>query len=131
MTVVDASVIVEALTAETALGSVARQRLAESTSLHAPHLIDAEVTHALRGLARSGKIEHGLATTAVHQLSDLPITRYPHQPFLDRIWELRENVSSYDACYVSLAEAVEAPLLTTDMALARLQNIGCEVMLLA
>lgn len=86
--------------------------------LHAPHLIDVEVAHTLRRRALRGDISAGRAATALLHLASLPVTRYPHWPLLDRIWQLRENVSAYDAAYVALSESLDAPLLTLDRRLA-------------
>ena len=76
-------------------------------------------------------MEQGLATTALRQLADLPIIRYPHQPFLARIWGLRGDLSAYDAAYVSVAEAVGGVLVTCDKALSQATGIACDVELVA
>lgn len=84
----------------------------------APHLIDIEVTQALRRYARSGEISDERGREALADLADLPISRYPHTALLPRIWELRNNITAYDAVYVALAEALDAVLLTRDRRLA-------------
>ncbi|MGI9648192.1 MAG: type II toxin-antitoxin system VapC family toxin [Acidimicrobiia bacterium] len=66
-----------------------------------------------------------LATTAIRQLHALPLSRYPHQPFLDRIWDLWETLTPYEACYVALAEAVGVPLVTLDEALTNASGPRC------
>jgi predicted nucleic acid-binding protein len=88
-------------------------------SIHAPSLIDLEVASAMRKLVRAGVIESRRAEIALADLVALPLARYPSTRLLARIWELRANVTPYDAAYVALAEALEAPLVTTDDRLAR------------
>ena len=98
-----------------------RERMAEAPdeSLHAPHLFDVEVLHALRGLALGGLISESRSRRALKALSDVRMTRYPLGPLVSRIWDLRGNLTAYDAAYVSLAEALDAPLVTTDGKLGR------------
>jgi len=96
-----------------------RSRLfAGGASLHAPHLLDLEVLHVLRRFERRGILHPSRAAEAVEDLLDLPLTRYPHDTLAFRIWELRGALTAYDAAYVALAEALGAPLLTRDAALA-------------
>jgi predicted nucleic acid-binding protein len=115
---VDASVVVDALLGAPE-GSRLRSRLfAGGASLHAPHLLDLEVLHVLRRLERRGILHTSRAAEAVEDLLDLPLTRYPHVALASRIWELRGALTAYDAAYVALAEALGAPLLTRDAALA-------------
>lgn len=87
-------------------------------TLHAPHLLDIEVAQVLRRYARTQELDAARGLHALEDLVDFPLTRYPHDLFLLRIWELRHNVTAYDAAYVALAEALGAPLLTRDAALA-------------
>jgi predicted nucleic acid-binding protein len=81
--------------------------------------LDIEVVQIVRRYQRLGELsaEHG--ERAIDDLLDLPVDRYPHRPLLPRVWELRANLTAYDAAYVALAEALEAPLLTRDARLAR------------
>ena len=87
-------------------------------SLHAPHLLDVEVTQALRRFVAVHGLSVSRAEEALQDLIDLRIHRYTHAPFLRRIWALRNNLTSYDALYVALAESLDAPMLTCDAKLA-------------
>ena len=87
-------------------------------TLHCPHLLDLEVAQVLRRHSR-GHMTEPRVREAIEDLRDLPLTRYAHEPFLDRIWELRENLTAYDGAYVALAETLGAILLTSDARLAR------------
>jgi predicted nucleic acid-binding protein len=127
--VVDASVIAPALTHEGALGDRLRERL-ERERLAAPALIDLEVASAWRGYSRAGRLPARRAEVALADLAGMPLTRAPHGPLMPRIWELRDNLSTYDAAYVALAEAMETILLTGDARLDRAPGIECEVELL-
>lgn len=87
-------------------------------SVHAPHLLDVEVAQTVRRFTLGGEIDADIGQRALVDLADFPIRRYPHDALLPRIWSLRENLSAYDAAYVALAEALDAPLLTLDQRLA-------------
>jgi predicted nucleic acid-binding protein len=117
MAVVDASVVVGYLSGEDALLD---ERLeAEEHVLWAPHLIDAEVGHALRRKARLGHIDAEAAGEAIWAINDLPLRRVEHENLIHVAWDLRENFSFYDAIYVSLALMLGETLLTFDARLAR------------
>jgi predicted nucleic acid-binding protein len=119
MIVVDASALIEVLLSRSD-GQAARARLLDpSQTLHAPHLIDVEVTQVVRRYAASGVIDDARGREALTDLADFPLRRYPHDWLLPRIWELRNNLTAYDATYVALAEALDAPLITRDQRLAR------------
>ena len=118
MIVLDASATVEWLL-QTSAGLQIEQRVySRNESLHAPHLLDVEVAHVLRRFVAAGRISTIRGDEALHDLFALRISRYPHDVFLTRIWQLRHNLSAYDACYVSLAEDLRAPLVTRDARLS-------------
>lgn len=129
MVVVDGSVIAPALTNEEELGDRLRVRL-QRERLVAPALIDLEVASAWRGQVRAGRLSARRADAAFDDLADLPLERAPHGPLMRRIWELRDNLTVYDASYVALAESLDTILLTGDERLARAPGIQCEVELL-
>ena len=89
------------------------------TGLHVPHLFDVEVLHAIRRYSLRGTLSLEQGYRALEALRSMRVARYPHAALLPRIWELRENLTAYDAAYVSLAETLDAPLVTTDARLAR------------
>jgi predicted nucleic acid-binding protein len=120
--VVDASAAVSALLN----AGPARQALAQE-QVHVPHLIDAEVANALRRGAATSRIEPGDAWTALDRWSRLGMSRYAVFPLLERVWELRENLSAYDASYVALAESLDCALLTADARLGRAGGLRCLV----
>ena len=100
---------------QTQLGVRVEARLFLGTDeFHAPHLIDVEVAHALRRLVRMGEVRPNRAREAVEDLTGLDIRRHAHVDLLSRAWALRNNLTMYDAVYVALAEAIDAPLVTCD-----------------
>lgn len=119
MIVLDASALLELLL-QTPLGIRVEARLFRNEEeLHSPHLVDVEVTQGLRRLVRGGEVSPDRAAEALADLADLDLHRHAHLDLLNRAWRLRENVSAYDAMYVALAEALEAPIVTCDTPLAR------------
>lgn len=130
MIVLDASAALELLLRTPSAGAVERRIFSRGQSLHAPHLIDVEVAQVLRRYAASGELDSKRCRDALEDLADLPLTRYPHDLLLTRIWELRENLTAYDAAYVALAEALEAPLLTCDRKLSRASGVRARVELI-
>jgi predicted nucleic acid-binding protein len=117
--VVDASALLEVLLRTSAATPVERYLFAQARgALHAPHLLDLEVAQVLRRYAAAGEIDGERGSTALADLADFPIRRYPHDFLLRRVWHLRHNFTAYDAVYVALAEVLEAPLLTRDHRLA-------------
>ena len=127
MIVLDASAAVELLLERDAVGEWARARVAHADSVHAPHLIDLEVASALARLARAREITATLGRLALTELVGMPIRRYPATRLLERIWRLRGALTPYDAAYIALAEALDAPLLTTDERLARSTGHGARI----
>ena len=118
MIVVDASVIVELLLRSDA-GEASRRRLVQRREkLHAPHILDLEVANALRRCLLRGEIDNRRGGEALADLIGIPIERHGHQPLLERDWQLRHNLTAYDAAYLALAERLDAPLLTLDSGLA-------------
>jgi predicted nucleic acid-binding protein len=117
--VVDASALLEFLL-QTSLGARVEIRLfRDQDELHAPHLVDVEVVQGLRRLVRTGEVSSGRADEAIADLTDLDLHRHAHIDLLGRAWKLRENLSAYDAMYVALAEAIEAPMVTCDSPLGK------------
>ncbi len=118
MIVVDASALLEALLRTPAAEAVERRLFDSRQTLHAPHLLDVEVAQVVRRYAAAGEIDHERGRAALADLADFPLRRYPHGVLLPRVWELRNNLTAYDAVYVALAEALDASLLTRDQRLA-------------
>lgn len=117
MLVIDTSAVLEALVGRDPPPGLV-DRLAQDGDLHAPHLIDTEVLHALRRMTMRRELSNERAADARTDFAQLTLVRYPHQPFNDRVWQLRHNLTAYDATFIALAEALEAPLLTCDARLA-------------
>lgn len=122
MIVVDASTAVSGLLN----AGPARQALADE-QVHVPHLIDPEVTNSLRHGVVASRIEPGAARAALERWRRLGLYRYAILPLLERVWELRENLSAYDASYVALAEALDCALLTADVRISRSPGLRCPV----
>jgi predicted nucleic acid-binding protein len=120
--VVDASAAVAALLN----AGPARQALSDET-LHAPHLVDSEVAQALRRLVLRGTVRAGDGWAALDSWRRLGVVRHSVSGLLGRVWELRENVSAYDASYLALAEALGCSLLTADARLGRAPDLRCPV----
>ncbi len=117
--VVDASAILPVLMLDPSVEALERRLLDPATNARAPHLLDIEITHVLRREVANRRATAMAAERALSDLTDLlPIERCDHRELLTRIWELRANLTAYDAAYVALAELHNAPLLTRDAKLA-------------
>ncbi len=119
MIVIDASVVVELLLQTPAAARLEQRVLRPEETLHAPHVLDLEIAQVLRRYAARAELPPARGMQAIELLLRFPIARYPHEALLERIWRLRDNLTAYDAAYVALAEALDAPLVTRDSRLAR------------
>jgi predicted nucleic acid-binding protein len=116
--VIDASVVVEIVLRMPAAAALQSRLFEPRLTLYAPHLLDIEVAQAVRRSAASGYIDPERGREALADLADFPLHRYPHAFLLQQVWDLRNNLSAYDAVYVVLAQTLDAPLLTRDRRLA-------------
>ncbi len=130
MIVLDASALLEVLLNRPAAGAILDRISGEGESLHVPHILDVEVLQVLRRFSLSGNLDPTRGEEAVKDLLDFPLNRYPHEPLLARAWELRHNLTAYDAVYVALAEALDAPLITRDGKLASATGHAATISLL-
>lgn len=128
--VIDSSTVVAALVARGSDGAWAEQLVAEH-ALYAPELVLVEATNILRRLELSNRISVSEASAAHGDLLQLQIELYPFEPFFDRVWDLRRAVTSYDAWYVALAEALDLPLATLDQRLAKSNGPKCYFLMAA
>jgi predicted nucleic acid-binding protein len=126
--VLDASIVTDAMAVSGIAGDRARHLVAEESRLHLPAVAGAEITSALRSMVFRGLLTAGDARAAAVRSSRLRSRRYPFEPFLDRVWALRENVTVHDAWYVALAEALKAALVTADDRLRRAEGPRCPVL---
>lgn len=117
MIVVDTSAVLSLLLGRPAVPGLADRVLSDG-DLHAPHLLDVEFQHALWRLVHTKAISDDRAVDARTDFGDVAIARYPHDPLADRMWELRHNMTAYDAAFVVLAEILAVPLITCDARLA-------------
>lgn len=128
--VIDSSMVVAALIDSGPDGKWA-EALLTSDSLAAPHMLTVEVSNILRRSALAGAISPEQASLAYSDLLDLRVELFPYAPFATRIWDLRDNVTCYDAWYVALAEALNAPLATLDVRLAKASGPRCRFLAVA
>jgi len=128
--VIDASAAIEWLL-QTAKGAEVEARIFRKRGafprLHAPHLLDVEVAQVLRRHVAKGLFSEVRGQTALHDFLQVPLLRYPHDVLLPRVWELRKNLTAYDAAYVALAEALDVPLLTCDANIANAPGHDADV----
>jgi predicted nucleic acid-binding protein len=127
LSVLDASIVVDALIGAGDLGGAARRRLSDEHNPAAPQILKAEAVSAIRSMTRRGDIAESRARMALDLLRRLAVTAYPIEPMIDRIWELRSTVSVYDAWYIALAERLSTTLVTTDRRLAGANGPRCEI----
>lgn len=127
MIVADASVVLEFLTG-TPTGDLVEAALEEAGSVCAPAHLDVEVAQVLRRLVRTGVMEPAHGGALVELLQTLPVDRLGIDPLLPRIWQLRDDLTAYDAAYVALGEALECPLLTLDERIAGAPGLKLEVL---
>ncbi len=125
LAVIDASILVAFYAADDPRRAPVAARLAAGDALFAPAHLDAEVVAALRGLSRAHPTLRQAAPTALGHLADFPIRRMPLAPLLERMWELRDNITPYDAAYVALAERLDGHLVTCDARLAAASGPRC------
>ena len=118
MIVIDASAMLETLLRWPVATTLEKRLFEPNQTIHAPHLLDVEVAQVVRRFAANGEIDAERGRAALADLADFPVRRYPHDFLLPRVWDLRNNFTAYDAMYVALAEALDAPLLTRDKRLA-------------
>lgn len=118
MIVLDASAAIEWLLQTTSGARVEARIFSHDVSLHVPHLFDVEVVQVLRRYVAARHISPARGMEALEDLLDLPLTRYPHDVLVGRVWELRGNLTAYDGMYLALAEALNAPLVTCDRKMA-------------
>ena len=127
MIVIDASVLANVLADDTAVGAAARRRLLREPDAAAPDLVDVETVSVLRKRWLAGTLTARRFRQAVEDLNLLPFPRYPTGPLMRRAYELRQNVTAYDAAYIALAEALGCVLLTADARLTRAPGVTCPV----
>ena len=127
MIVVDASALIELLTRSERGELVEARILRASETIHAPALIDLEIAQVLRRYVASKQVPAHWPRMALDIAIAFPMTRYLHEPLMKRVWELKENVTAYDAAYIALAEALRAPLVTCDAKVGRTRGIHTTV----
>jgi predicted nucleic acid-binding protein len=129
--VVDASALIEILLRTERADRLMERAFSGSEQLHAPQLLDIEITQVLRRLVRQKAITPSRAVQALEDLANLLMERHDHQPLVQRMWQLRDSLSAYDGAYVALAEALAAPLLTCDAKLAGTHGHRAKIELIA
>ena len=130
MIVLDASAMLEQLLGTPKGQKVWEQYLVEGQSFHVPHLLDLEVAQVLRRYSKQNSSAAFRITQAFKDFQDFPLTRYPHDFLLPRIWTLRENFTAYDATYIALAEILHVPFVTCDTRLANSPGHSAKLILI-
>ncbi len=130
MIVADNSVVTELLVGDGPQVRAIQEHL-ENQRVVVPDLLDLEAVSAVRRLVLAGELEASAGQQAIATLIELPFERVSHRPLIPRIWQLKDNLTPYDASYVALAEHLDVPLYTGDMRLARSPGIRCPVILLS
>ena len=118
MIVVDASALIEVLLRTSSAQAIEQRLFSSRQTIHAPQLIDVEVAQVIRRYAMAGQIDSDRGRAVLLDIMAFPMWRHSHDVLLPRVWELRNNLSAYDAVYLALAEALDASLLTHDQRLA-------------
>jgi predicted nucleic acid-binding protein len=124
--VLDSSAAVEFLTG-LEHGEWVERQLGAARRVHAPHVIDIEVANVFRRRVHQNELSARIAEQALEDLIEMPLRRYPHGSLLPGIWQLRENLSAFDAAFATLAALLELPLVTTDFRLARAPGLEIEI----
>jgi predicted nucleic acid-binding protein len=119
MIILDASAVVDLLVEPATQNAELRARVRTASVVHAPHLMDAEVTNALRRKVLQGRVDQVTARRVIRRLAAMRVKLWPHRPLLGRAFALRSQLTAYDAIYVAMAEATGATLVTRDARLAR------------
>jgi predicted nucleic acid-binding protein len=122
MIVVDPSAALAAL-----LNDRQARRLIGTERLHTPHLIDSEITSGVRRLVQRNQLDAADGWNVLRTWRSLAVTRYPVYGFFERMWEIRENFSAYDATYVALAETLDCALVTADARLGHASQARCAI----
>lgn len=127
MIVVDASALADVLLRLPSAVRAQKRILDSDEEIHAPHLIDLEMLQVFRRLAARGGTDDARAAEALADFAAIRISRHAHAPLRERIWELRENVTAYDAAYIALAELLRCPLVTRDRRLSKAPGLRADV----
>ncbi len=130
MIVLDASAAVEWLLGLPLADQVTARLAPREQTVHAPHLLAVEVAQMVRRYVGKGDVSAERGARAIEDLADLDVVHHPHEPLLPTMWRLRSNLTAYDAAYVALALALEAPLVTLDARLAAAPALGADVHLI-
>lgn len=125
--VLDAPAVVELVLGTRSAAGIMQRISDPAISLHSPEILDLEVLHVLRRYERTGVLSGPRTDEAYCNFLDLDVRRHGHEPLLSRIWSRRHNLTAYDAAYVTLAETLDAPLLTTDRRLAGVPDLPVPV----